>query len=142
VTTESRWYVGFDSRYRLGNLSIEPYFVYLLGARNFCGAGTLINTNGNVRVPCTSQAGSPTSTDYSAFMGSMDLRYTIGSLLLQAKYAYASGNSAGDDINNRGVGRRSDVNGYRALTADGGPIWNEWFEILGRSEVDGTSLQT
>jgi hypothetical protein len=142
VTTESRWYVGFDSRYRLGNLSIEPYFVYLLGTRNFCGPGTLINTNGNVRVPCTSPVGSPRSTDYSAYVGSLNMRYTIGALLLQAKYAYASGNSAGDDINNRGVGQRSKVKNYRALTADGSPHWNEWFEILGRSEVDGTSLQT
>jgi hypothetical protein len=25
---------------------------------------------------------------------------------------------------------------------DGSPIWDEWLEILGRSEVDGTSLTT
>ena len=35
VTTESRFYVGFDSRYRIGNTSIEPNFIYLLGTRNF-----------------------------------------------------------------------------------------------------------
>ena len=66
----------------------------------------------------------------------------MGNLLLQGMYAHASGNSAGDDINNRGVGSRSKVKGYRALTTDGSPVWNDWFEILGRSEVDGTSLQT
>jgi hypothetical protein len=27
VTTESRGYLGFDARYRLGNLSLEPFFV-------------------------------------------------------------------------------------------------------------------
>ena len=35
VTTESRYYLGFDSRYRIGNTSIEPTFIYLLGTRNF-----------------------------------------------------------------------------------------------------------
>ena len=57
VTTESRYYVGFDSRYRIGNLSLEPFFVYLLGTRNFCSPGTTINTNGDVRFPCTSPVG-------------------------------------------------------------------------------------
>ena len=27
--------MGFDSRYRIGNTSIEPTFMYLLGTRNF-----------------------------------------------------------------------------------------------------------
>jgi hypothetical protein len=142
VTTESRYYLGFDARYRIGNLSLEPFFVYLLGTRNFCSPGSTINTNGDTRVACTSPVGSPLSTDYNAYVGSFLVRYTTGPWLLQAKYAYASGNRAGDDINNRGNGRRSDVKNYRALTADGSPIWDEWFEILGRSEVDGTSTQT
>jgi hypothetical protein len=142
VTTESRYYLGFDSRYRIGNLSLEPFFVYLLGTRNFCAPGTLINTNGDVRVPCTSPVGSRKDADYNAFVGSFLVSYTTGPWLLQAKYAYASGQSAGDDINNRGNGRRADVKTYRALTTDGSPVWDDWFEILGRSEVDGTSLQT
>jgi hypothetical protein len=142
VATESRYYLGFDSRYRIGNLSLEPFFVYLLGTRNFCSPGSMINTNGNNLVACTSPGGSPSSTDYNAYVGSFLVRYTIGSWLLQGKYAYASGNRAGDDINNRGNGRRTDVKGYRALTTDGSPIWDEWFEILGRSDVDGTTLQT
>jgi hypothetical protein len=62
--------------------------------------------------------------------------------LLQGKYVYVSGNKANDDINNRGIGNRSDVKVYQSVTSDGSPIWNEWFEILGRSEVDGTSLQS
>jgi hypothetical protein len=35
VRTEDRYYVGFDSRYRLGNLLIEPTFIYLFGDRKF-----------------------------------------------------------------------------------------------------------
>jgi hypothetical protein len=142
VTTESRYYLGFDSRYRIGNLSLEPFFVYLFGSRNFCSPGSTINTNGNTRVACTSPVGSPSNTDFNAYVGSFLVRYVTGPWLLQAKYAYASGNRAGDDINNRGNGKRSDVKGYRAMTTDGSPIWDEWFEILGRSTVDGTSLQT
>jgi len=142
VTTESRYYLGFDSRYRIGNLSLEPFFVYLLGTRNFCAPGTMLNTNGTGAVPCTSPVGSPLSTDINAYVGSFLVRYVTGQWLLQAKYVYASGNRAGDDLNNRGNGRRSDVKGYRHFVTDGSPVWNEWFEILGRSEVDGNSLRT
>lgn len=141
VTTESRYYLGFDSRYRIGNTSLEPFFVYLLGTRNFCSPGSMVNTSGTL-IPCTSPAGSRGDTDYNAFVGRFLVRHTTGPWLLMAQYAYASGNGANDDINNRGIGKRADVKGYRALTTDGSPIWQEWFEILGRSEVDGTSLQT
>ncbi len=55
VTTESRYYLGFDSRYRIGNTSIEPTFIYLLGTRNFNAASAAV----------TGQ----TNTDYSAYQG-------------------------------------------------------------------------
>jgi hypothetical protein len=141
VTTESRYYLGFDSRYRIGNTSIDPFFVYLLGTRNFCSPGRMINTAGTL-IPCTSPVGSPKDADFNAFVGSLLVSHTMGPWLFQAKYAYASGQGANDDINNRGIGKSADVKTYRALTTDGSPIWQEWFEILGRSEVDGTSLQT
>jgi hypothetical protein len=141
VTTESRFYLGFDSRYRFGNTSIEPYFVYLLGTRKFCTPGSMINTSGTL-IPCTSPVGSRGDADYNAFVGSFLVQHTTGPWLLAAKYAYASGQDANDDINNRGIGRQEDLKTYRALTTDGSPDWDDWFEILGRSEVDGTSLQT
>ena len=46
VTTENRYYLGFDARYRWGNLSLESSLVYLLGTRKFCTPGSLINTWG------------------------------------------------------------------------------------------------
>jgi hypothetical protein len=128
VATESRYYLGFDSRYRLGNTSIEPFFVYLLGSRQFTSASRALTGVGEA--------------DYRAFVGRMLVSHTLGPWLLQAQYAYASGNKANDDINNRGIGTREDIKSYRYLTADGGPIWNEWFEIMGNSEVDGNSLTT
>jgi Porin subfamily len=141
VTTESRYYLGFDARYRFGNTSIDPSFVYLLGTRNFCSPGSMVNTSGSL-IPCTSPVGSRGDADYNAFVGRFLVSHTTGPWLFQAQYAYASGQDADDDINNRGIGRRADVKTYRALTTDGSPVWNDWFEILGRSEVDGTSLQT
>jgi len=141
VTTESRYYLGFDSRYRLGNLSLEPFFFYQLGTRNFCAPGTQINSRG-VLIACTSPVGSPKSTDISSYVGSFVVRYTTGPWLFQGKYVYVSGNAANDDINNRGIGNRSDVKGWRGYYTKGSPIWRDWLEILGRSEVDGTSIDT
>ena len=63
-------------------------------------------------------------------------------MLLQGRYTYASGNNANDDINNTGIGNRANVKYYHAMNADGGPFWQEWFEIFGNSEVDGTSIDT
>jgi len=135
--------VGFDSRYRLGNLSIEPTFMYLFGTRKFCTPGSLVRTDtGGDLVPCTSPAGSPRDTDFSAFFGNLNVAYTAGPWLLQGKVAYNSGNRANDDINNTGIGSRSNVHVYSHMNADGGPFYQEWFEIFGNSEVDGTSIDT
>jgi hypothetical protein len=141
VTTESRYYLGFDARYRIGNTSIDPFFVYLLGTRKFCTPGSMINSRGPL-IPCTSPVGSRGDADYNAFVGRFLVQHTTGPWLFAAQYAYISGQGANDDINNRGIGKRADVKTYRALTTDGSPIWQQWFEILGRSEVDGVSLQT
>jgi len=144
VTTESRWYAGFDSRYRIGNVSIEPTFMYLFGQRNFCSPGTLVRVSNTseARIPCTSPVGSPKDTDFSAFFGNLNASYTTGPWLFQGKLTYASGNQANDDINNRGIGGRSNVHVYTHMDADGGPFYQEWFEIFGNSEVDGTSIDT
>jgi hypothetical protein len=117
VTTESRYYAGFDSRYRIGNTTIEPTFIYLFGTRKFVGGS---------------------DTDFDAFEAQLVLSHTMGPWLVRGKLAYASGNSAHDDINNRGIGSRSDVKGFRPLGIDGFHRFGEWFEILGRSDVDAT----
>jgi hypothetical protein len=115
VRTESRYYLGFDSRYRIGSTSIEPTFIYLLGNRKFTSGSDI---------------------DFRAYEAQLVLAHTMGPWLLRAKGAYASGNSAGDDINNRGIGQREDVKGFRPLGIDGFHRFGEWFEIMGRSEVD------
>lgn len=117
VTTEDRYYIGVDSRFRWGNTSIEPTFIYLFGSRDFVGGA---------------------DTDYNAFEAQLVLSHTMGPWLLRLKGAYTSGNSAGDDINNRGIGSRADVKGFRPLGIDGFHRFGEWFEIFGRSDVDAT----
>lgn len=117
VRTESRYYLGFDSRYRMGSTSIEPTFIYLLGTRKFAGGSDV---------------------DFRAFETQVVLSHIMGPWLLRVKGAFASGNGAGDDINNRGIGQREDVKGFRPLGIDGFHRFGEWFEILGRSEVDAT----
>jgi hypothetical protein len=119
VRTESRYYLGFDSRYRMGNTSIEPTFIYLLGDRKFAGGSDV---------------------DFAAFEAQLVLAHTMGPWLFRAKGAFASGNSADDDINDRGIGNRSDVKGFRPIGIDAFHRFGEWFEILGRSDVDSTGL--
>jgi hypothetical protein len=139
VTTESRYYLGFDSRYRIGNTSIEPSFVYLLGTRNFCSPGTLTNNLGTL-IPCTSPAGGSGSLDYGGFQAILEVFHTTGPWLFGGKFGYSSGNDANDDINNRGIGNRADI-GYRQVATES-PRIDDWFEIHGDSDVDGTGARS
>jgi hypothetical protein len=143
VTTESRFYVGFDSRYRWGNTSIEPTFMYLFGTRKFCTPGSLVRaeTDGDL-IDCTSPAGSRRNNDFNAFFGNLNVSHTKGPWLFQGKLQYTSGNRANDDLNNTGIGSRANIQVYSHMDADGGPFFQEWFEIFGNSETDGTSIDT
>jgi hypothetical protein len=71
VVTEARYYLGFDSRHRFGNLSIESSFLYLLGNRKFVGGSEI---------------------DFNAFQAHLVVLYNIGPWLLGGKFGYASGN--------------------------------------------------
>jgi hypothetical protein len=141
VTTEDRYYIGFDARYRLGNLSLEPSFLYLLGTRKFCAPGSLTDTAGEV-IRCASAPLGSKDIQFNAFEAQVVAQYTVGSWLGAGKFAYTSGNAANDDINNTGIGKKSDVKGFRPLGIDGNHIFGDWFEILGRSEVDAIGSVT
>jgi hypothetical protein len=122
VRTESRYYLGFDSRYRFGNTSIEPQFIYLLGSRKFSSASaaaTGVNTVG-----------------FDGIQAILVARHTMGPWLFAARGGYVSGNNANDDINNRGIGNRADV-GFRYIGVDTSHNINQWLEVLGESDVDG-----
>jgi hypothetical protein len=128
VSTESRYYLGFDARYRIGNTSIEPTFVYLLGTRKFSTASAALTGVGD--------------TDFNGFQTQLVVQHTMGPWLFAGKFAYRSGDDANADINNRGIGNRSDIKGFRVLSQDSSHIFGEWFEILGKSDVDGTGTRT
>ncbi|MGH8066925.1 MAG: hypothetical protein ACRERE_17145 [Candidatus Entotheonellia bacterium] len=123
VRTESRYYLGFDSRYRIGNTSIEPGFLYLLGSRKFSSASAALT--------------GVSDTDFNAFQAFIIAQHTAGPWLFAGKFAYASGDDANADLNNRGIGNRSDVKGFRTIGVDTSHFFGEWFEVLGKSDVDG-----
>jgi hypothetical protein len=113
VATEDRYYVGFDSRYRLGNLSIEPTFIYLFGERKF--------TDGS-------------EIDFQAFGTQLSLQYTTGPWSFQLKGVYATGNKATDDINNTQApgSKREGAARFFPLSPNAFHRFGENLEILGR----------
>jgi hypothetical protein len=123
VETESRYYLGFDARYRIGNTSIEPGFLYLLGTRKFSSASTAVT---GVR-----------TADFEGYQGFLVVRHTTGPWLFAGKFTYVSGDDANADLNNRGIGNRSNIKGFRYLGVDTSHYFGEWFEVLGKSDVDG-----
>jgi hypothetical protein len=123
VSTESRYYLGFDARYRLGNTSIEPGFIYLLGNRQFTSASAALTGVEDI--------------DFDGFQGFLVVRHNMGPWMFAGKFTYASGDDANADLNNRGIGNRSDVKGFRFLGVDSSHFFGEWLEILGKSDVDG-----
>jgi hypothetical protein len=128
VNIENRYYLGFDSRYRIGNTTIEPGFIYLLGTREFSASSAAAT---GVR-----------KTDYSGYQGFVKVQHAMGPWLFGAKFNYVSGDDANADINNRGIGNRSDVKGFRYLGVDTSHYFGEWFELLGKSDVDSTGNRT
>jgi hypothetical protein len=123
VRTESRYYLGFDARYRIGNTSIEPGFIYLLGSRKFSSASAAVTGVSDI--------------DFEAYQGYIIARHTMGPWLFAGKFAYVSGDDANADLNNRNIGNRSNVKGFRTLGVDTAHMFGEWFEVLGKSDVDG-----
>jgi hypothetical protein len=123
VQTESRYYLGFDARYRIGNTSIEPGFIYLLGSRKFSAS--------------SAAATGVSDIDFRAFQGYLQVEHTTGPWLFGAIFGYASGDKADADLNNRGIGNRSNIKGFRTLGVDGSHFFGEWFELFGTSQVDG-----
>ena len=128
IANESRYYLGFDSRYRIGNTSIEPTFMYLLGTRNYTGASRAQTGVGK--------------TDFNAFVGNLIVAHTWGPWLFQGRCELYLGQQGQRRHQQHRHRQSADVKYYAPMNADGGPFWQEWFEIFGNSEVDGTSIDT
>jgi hypothetical protein len=123
VRTESRWYAGFDARYRIGDTSIEPGFLYLFGDRKFSAASAAATGVNDI--------------DFNAIQAFLLVEHAIGPWELGVFLGYASGDKANTDLNNRGIGSRDDMKGFRFLGVDSSHFFGEWLEVLGTSTVDG-----
>jgi len=123
VDSESRYYLGFDARYRIGNTSIEPGFIYMLGDRKFSAASAALTGVDKI--------------DFDAFQAFLLLEHVMGNWQFGGFFGYASGDEANRDLNNRGIGNRGDMKGFRTLGVDGSHFFGEWLEVLGTSTVDG-----
>jgi hypothetical protein len=101
---EDRWWLGVDARWRWGNLTVSPTFIYEGGTREFAAG----------------------DGDISAFL--IDLRgsYVIGPLTVAAKFAFTPGNEASDTL-----GPNSDRNFYQPIAIDTVHRSTDWFEIFG-----------
>jgi hypothetical protein len=128
VRTEDRYYLGFDSRYRIGNTTFEPGFFYLLGSRKFSSASAALTGVSEI--------------DFDGFQGHLYMYHNTGPWLFGGKFTYTSGDSANNDLNNRGIGNRRDINGFRTLGVDTSHGHGDWFELMGKSDVDGTGNRT
>jgi hypothetical protein len=101
---EDRWWLGIDARWRWGNLTLSPTFIYQGGIRDFAAG----------------------DGDISAFL--IDLRgaYVIGPLTVTAKFVHTPGNAASDTL-----GPNSDVNFYQFIAINADHRSLDWFEIFG-----------
>jgi hypothetical protein len=159
VVTEDRYFLGFDARYRLGNLSLEPTFLYLFGTRKFCTPGSrisapvsdsvsddrlVVNPDGTpATVACTSPvAGGVREIDISAFGAQLEVNYTLGPWLWSGLFTYTSGDEADLDRNNQGLTRErtgGDINMFRTGGTEANRF-HQWLELLGKSELSGRTV--
>jgi hypothetical protein len=111
--SEDRYWVGIDSRIKLGDFTLSPTFLYNFGTRTFI--------NGQ-------------ESDISAFL--LDLRgaYVIGPLTIQGKFVYTPGNDANSNVNTPG----SDIDFFQFIAIDTVHRSLDWFEIFGFN-IDTTS---
>lgn len=99
---EHRHTIGFDARYRMGPITIEPTFLYQWGSRE-----TVIAAGQGHLGPVASRP----DADISAFF--LDVRggYRVGPLLVEGMMMWTSGNRARDNLT-------KNVNFYQPLATD------------------------
>ncbi|GIX48880.1 MAG: membrane protein [Candidatus Tectimicrobiota bacterium] len=112
LKSEDRWYLGVDARWKMGNFSFDPTFIYAGGTREFTAGA---------------------DADISAFLLDVRASYSIGPFTLTGKFVFNPGNEATDDL-----GPGSDINTFRTMGTDTVHKSSEWFQILGWN-LDTTS---
>jgi len=109
---ENRHTVGVDSRWRFGAFSVDPTVMYQFGSRDQVVAGTPLK-NGN-----------RSTLKLDAWLVDVTGGWQAGPLLLEARVAYVTGNSAGDRIDMN----ESRIKYYQPISTDSG-FWSGWGEV-------------
>jgi hypothetical protein len=113
MANESRFWIGVDARWRYGNFTFSPTFIYNGGTREF--------NNGQ-------------DSDLSSFLLDVRGAYVVGPFTVTAKFVYTPGNEASDNIDVPGT----DINFYQSIAVDTVYRSADWFEIFGFN-IDSTS---
>ncbi len=109
---ENRHTIGVDARWSSGPFSVEPTVFYQFGTRD----------SDNPFVPASSSARNRvTEARLDAWFFDVIGGWRIGSLLLEARYVYTTGNRPRDQLNR-------DVNYFQPLDTDSS-YWSGWGEI-------------
>jgi len=91
-TTENRYTIGVDSKWRSGPFSVDPTVFYQFGERQIvptvASGKTIHNCGGN---PCVDQ-------DESAWLFDLRAGWQSGPLTVEGLFSYITGNSAGDEL--------------------------------------------
>jgi hypothetical protein len=111
---ETRHTLGFDARWRMGPISIEPTLLYQFGSRESVITAGRLTAEGAV--------GTRRDADISAWL--LDVRggYRVGPLLVEGLFFWTSGNRARDQLT-------QNVNYYQPISTDTTYLAT-WAEIL------------
>jgi hypothetical protein len=111
---ENRHTIGVDARWRSGPFSLDPTILYQFGDRD----------TDNPYVPASSNAKNRvTEARLDAWLIDIIGGWRIGSLLLEGRYVYTTGNRPKDQVNRN-------VNYFQPLDTDSS-YWSGWGEIYG-----------
>ena len=109
---DERYYAGFDARWRHGNFTFSPTFIFLFGKRELVAGG---------------------DADIEAFLADIRAAYTTGPFTVTGRFVYIPGNDADDDL-----GDGDDLNFWQNITVTTVNRTVQWFELLGWN-FDSTS---
>jgi hypothetical protein len=113
VASEDRYWLGVDARWKWGDLTVSPTFLYNGGKRDFNAGG---------------------DSDISSFLIDLRAAYVYGPLTATLKFVYTPGNEASDNVNAPG----NDIDFFQFIAIDGVHRSTDWFEIFGFN-IDTTS---
>ncbi len=109
---ENRHTIGIDARWRSGPFSLEPTVFYQFGTRD---------TDNPFVAPSSARKDRTTKATIDAWFFDIIGGWRIGSLLLEGRYVYTTGNRPKDQLNR-------DINYYQPLDTDTS-YWSGWGEI-------------